>query len=50
MHPNLGLGTGRHELDFSLGSSYLGSGLPLVLGLPLGSGLVVVVGLALGPI
>ena len=48
MHPNLGLGTGRPGLDFSLGS-YLGSGLSLVLGLALGSGLVLVVGLALGP-
>ena len=48
MHPNLGLGTGRHGLDFSLGS-YLGSGLSLVLGLALGSGLVLVVGLAFGP-
>ena len=49
MHPNLGLGIGRHELGFSLGSSYLCSSLPLVLGLALGSGLVLVVGLALGP-
>ena len=31
MHPNPGLGTGRHGLDFSLGSSYLGSDLSLVL-------------------
>ena len=43
MHPNLGLGAGHHELGFSFGS-YLGSGLPLVLGLALGFGLVLVVG------
>ena len=43
MHQNLGLGAGRHELGFSFGS-YLGSGLPLVVGLALGSGLVLVVG------
>ena len=49
MHPNPGLGTGRHGLDFSLGSSYLGSDLSLVLGIALGPGLVLVVGQALGP-
>ena len=48
MHQNLGLGPGRHELGFNFGS-YLGSGLPRVVGLTLGSGLVLVLGRALGP-